>query len=259
MWEEFKNKVNTIYEVGEAIVNIFLFLIRLPEVLSAKILLVTNYLPWNVKLDGNVAFIKWIIFAYALFMWGRKIWGFLSITNMVPILGWLIRLVVGYSLIVGLLTLVNSGIWSAMVLLLVTMFFFNRNWFSSLGGGARAIGRGGANLASGMGRLSVGTISALGSIKAFRGNPKAKPIAKGFADLYAAFETEPRLQRNGEFDVPAFHAALDNFRSQLLEKHPDDEDVIETMYEQIREGLDLRTPKMTPGGEVLKDTLIRMA
>ncbi|MBN2096128.1 hypothetical protein JW752_01880 [Candidatus Peregrinibacteria bacterium] len=259
MWEEFKEKVNAIYGVGETLVNIIMFLINLPEVLAAKVLLVTNHLPWNIKLDGDLAFIKWIIFAYALFMWGRKIWGIISITSMVPILGWIIRVVVGYSLIVALITLVSSGIWSAMALLLITMFFFNRSWFSSIGKGTKALGRGSAGIITGAARLSGGAIRSMGTIKAFRGNPKAKIIANCFGDLYEGFQNDPSLQKHGMFDAPAFMVAMEHLRDGLTEDHPDDHALIDTMYNEIQRAMDLRESSLEPLAEVARDTMIRMA
>jgi len=259
MWEEFKGKVETVYGVGETLVSIVMFLINLPEILASKVVLVTNHLPWNIKLDGNLGFIKWIIFAYALFMWGRKIWGILSITNMIPILGWIIRLVVGYSLIVGLLTLVSSGIWSAAALLLITMFFFNRNWFSSISRGTKALGRGGASIVTSAGRISGGAIRSMGgTLRGFRNDPKAKIYAEGFASLYESFEANPKLQKHGMFNAPGFIAALAYLRDELVANHPDDKNLIHAMYDKVQEGIDLREGKLEPLAEVMRDTMIRM-
>ena len=107
--------------------------------------------------------------------------------------------------------------------------------------------------------MSNGVIRGIGSVKELGKDPKAKIVSNSFGDLYDGYQNDANLQTHGMFDARAFMIAMEQLRDDLVEDHPDDHALIETIYGEIQRAMDLRESDLEPLAEVARDTMIRMA
>jgi hypothetical protein len=220
--------------------------------MSAKLAKFAETLPFNPSLG----YLKYGIIGYALIAWTLWVW------RKIPSFpfSWVVKALVIYNVVFpATLTLGNSGLWTGLLLLIVTAYWHHRNqaeavrhWIAKLTGKSFEFAKKGVSLSA------RGLSGALDGLSILKSHPHAKVYKKRFVAVYQAYGEDPKLMRNEEFHVNGFLAALKQQKDKFVENHPDDREVIETIYNACFELFDTSLRHMTANGETLKEELLSM-